>query len=57
MDYMGIDHHKQYSHITLMDEKGKQLRAGKVANYRTELEKLLDGRQEVKAIAKAKRGG
>ncbi len=19
MDYMGIDHHKQYSHITLMD--------------------------------------
>jgi len=23
MDYMGIDHHKQYSHITLMDEKGK----------------------------------
>jgi hypothetical protein len=37
MDYMGIDHHKQYSHITLMDEKRKKLRAGKVANYRTEL--------------------
>ncbi len=28
MDYMGIDHHKQYSHITLMDEKGKKLRSG-----------------------------
>jgi len=23
-DYMGIDHHKQYSQITLMDEKGKK---------------------------------
>jgi len=23
MNYMGIDHHKQYSHITLMDKKGK----------------------------------
>jgi len=43
MDYMGIDHHKQYSHITLMEEKGKKLRAGKVANYRRELEKFLKG--------------
>ena len=21
MDYVGIDHHRQYSHMTLMDEK------------------------------------
>jgi len=55
MDYMGIDHHKQYSHITLMDEKGKKLRTGKVANYRTELEKFLDGRQEIKAVIEAGR--
>jgi hypothetical protein len=53
MDYMGIDHHKQYSHTTLMDEKGKKLRSGKVANYRTELEKFLDGRKEVKAVIEA----
>jgi transposase len=55
MDYMGIDHHKQYSHITLMDEKGKKLRSGKVANYRTELEKFLDGKQEIKAVIEAGR--
>jgi len=35
MNYMGIDYHKQYSHITLMDEKGKKLKSGRVANYRT----------------------
>jgi len=55
MDYMGIDHHNQYSHITLMDERGKKLRSGRVANYRTELEKFLDGRREVKAVIEAGR--
>jgi len=55
MDYMGIDHHNQYSHIALMDEKGKKLRAGKVANYRSELEKFLDGGREVKAVIEAGR--
>jgi len=55
MDYMGIDHHKQYSHITLMDEKGKKLIAGKAANFRTELESFLDGRRKVKAVIEAGR--
>jgi len=32
MNYMGIDHHKQYSHITLLDEKGEKLKSGRVAN-------------------------
>jgi len=31
MNYMGIDHHKQYSHITFMDEKGKKLKSGIVS--------------------------
>jgi len=26
MYYMGIDHHRQYSHITLLDEKGDKLK-------------------------------
>ena len=25
MNYMGIDHHKQYSHTTLLDEKGEKI--------------------------------
>jgi len=55
MDYMGIDHHKQYSHITLMDEKGKKLKSGRVANYYSELEKFLDGKREIKAVIEAGR--
>lgn len=27
MNYMGIDQHKQYLHLTLMDEEGKVLKA------------------------------
>jgi hypothetical protein len=38
MNYMGIDHHKQYSYITLLDEKGEKLNSGRVANLRSELE-------------------
>jgi len=34
MNYMGIDYHKQYSHITLMDEKGKKLKSGRVLQWR-----------------------
>ena len=41
MNYMGIDHHKQYSFITLMDESGEVLRSERVANLRSEVEKAL----------------
>jgi len=50
MNYMGIDHHKQYSHITMLNEKGKKLKSGRVANYRSELERFLDCSGEVKAV-------
>jgi len=50
---MGIDHHKQYSHITLMDVKGKKLRSGKVANYRTELEGIYQEISEARLIRSA----
>lgn len=49
-NYMGIDHHKQYSHITMLNEKGKKLKSGRVANYRSELERFLDCSGEVKAV-------
>ena len=41
MNYMGIDHHKQYSHMTLMDENGKVLKVGRVLNLRSEVEEFL----------------
>ena len=55
MNYMGIDHHKQYSHITLMDERGEVLKSGRVANFRLELEDFLYGIKEVRAVVEAGR--
>jgi len=55
MNYMGIDHHKQYSYITLMDERGEVLRSGKVSNLVGELEKFLNGIDEAKAVIEAGR--
>jgi len=55
MNYMGIDHHKQYSHITMLNEKGEKLKSGRVANYRSELERFLDCSGEVKAVIEAGR--
>jgi transposase len=41
MYYMGIDHHKQYSHITVMDEKGSITKADCVLNKRRKVENFL----------------
>lgn len=56
MNYIGIDHHKQYSQMTLMDEGGKELKASRVWNTRSEVEKFLQGAgDEVKAVVEAGR--
>ena len=49
MYYMGIDHHKQYSHITVLNEKGEVIKAERVGNTRKEVEVFLrdlDGKIE-----------
>jgi transposase len=50
MNYVGIDHHRQYSHLTVMDQQGQVLRSGRVWNVRTEIEKLLEGLGEMEAV-------
>jgi len=50
MNYVGIDHHRQYSHMTLMDQEGQTIRAGRVPNLRAEIEKFLEGIEEVEAV-------
>lgn len=56
MNYMGIDHHKQYSHITLMDKEGNILRSGRIENLRSEVEEFLQGANErVVAVVEASR--
>ena len=32
MYYMGVDYHKQYSHLTILDKGGEVLRSGVVTN-------------------------
>ena len=54
MNYMGIDHHNQYSHITVMDEAGEVIRSEKVANLRCEVERFLTG---IKRCQSRDRGG
>ena len=48
MHYIGIDHHRQYVHITLPDVKGEKLKYGRVANLRSKLDNFLLGIKEVK---------
>jgi len=55
MHYVGIDHHRQYSHITLLDEKAEIVKSGRVANLRRELEKFLQGIGKIKAVIEAGR--
>jgi transposase len=50
MNYVGIDHHRQYSHMTLMDEEGQTIRCGRVPNLRAEIEKFLEGIEAVEAV-------
>ena len=55
MHYVGIDHHRQYSHITILDERGEMVRSGRVVNFRRELEKFLQGTGKIKAVIEAGR--
>ena len=55
LNYVGIDHHRQYSHITWLDEKGEVVKSGRVANLRRELEEFLQGARDVKAVIEARR--
>jgi transposase len=43
MYYMGIDHHKQYSHITVLNEKGDVIKTEKVWNIGREVKEFLSG--------------
>jgi transposase len=50
MNYVGIDHHRQYSHLTVMDQEGQVLRSGRVPNVQVELEKFLEGEETMEAV-------
>jgi len=54
MYYMGIDNHKQRSHLTIMEEDGAIVKAGSVFNYRSDIEQFIRGLEtEMKAVVEA----
>jgi transposase len=54
MYYMGVDHHKQRSHLTIMEEDGTIVKAGPVLNYRSEIQEFLQGlEKEMQAVVEA----
>jgi transposase len=50
MNYVGIDHPRQYSHLTVMDQEGQVLRSGRVPDIQVEIEKFLEGLEAVEAV-------
>jgi transposase len=56
MNYMGIDHHKQYSHFTLLNEAGVELKSERVFNNVADVESFLGSKRgEIKAVIEAGR--
>ncbi|MCX6567165.1 MAG: transposase [Candidatus Aminicenantes bacterium] len=50
MNYVGIDHHRQYSHMTMMDQEGQVLRTGRVPNLQSEIKRFLEGGEAMEAV-------
>lgn len=42
MHYIGVDHHKQYSYLTVLDEDGSMVKEGRVLNIQSEVKKFLE---------------
>ncbi|MGQ9618477.1 MAG: IS110 family transposase [Candidatus Aminicenantia bacterium] len=55
MNYVGIDHHRQYSHLPVMDQESQVIRSRKVPNLRTEVEKFLEGLEAVETLIEKER--
>jgi transposase len=56
MEYVGVDYHKQYSYLAIMDEQGKVIKQGRVVNDPVKVRQFLgDGEVERKAVLEAGR--
>ena len=51
MRYIGVDQHKRFSYIAVMDERGRIVKEGKVENDREALKKFLSDCRDGKAEA------
>jgi transposase len=56
MEYVGVDYHKQYSYLAIMDERGKVIKQGRVVNDPAKLRQFLGAPEvERKAVLEAGR--
>lgn len=57
MYFIGVDHHKQFSVMTVLDEQGKEVRTARLQNTRFEVESLLRelGKEPFTAVVEAGR--
>jgi transposase len=56
MRHIGVDHHKRYSYITVMDDRGKIIKEGRISNSKECLKKFLNnphGCQDSQAVLEA----
>jgi len=43
MEYIGVDHHKRFSYVAMMDAKGEVVKEGRINNSREAIRKFLNG--------------
>lgn len=55
MYFIGVDHHKQASQLTVLSEDGRELKTGRVLNLRRVLERFLQGCHPFTAVLEAGR--
>jgi transposase len=49
MQYLGVDHHKKFSYLALMSEKGVILKEGRINNSKESLKRFLNDSKEPKS--------
>jgi len=55
MYFIGVDHHKQASFMTVLDEAGMEVKKGRVLNLKKHIERFLEGCKPFKAALEAGR--
>jgi len=53
--FIGVDHHKQVSVMTVMDENGEELKSGRVPNLRKDVARFLEGFRPFTAVVETGR--
>ncbi len=53
MYFIGVDHHKQSSYLTILDEEGHEVKSGRVSNRRESVRRFLEGCMPFQSVLEA----